>query len=228
VKILRIKMPRVNAWLVESGGRRLLVDSGKPGTTAEFFGGIVRAGCRPGDISLLVISHAHFDHVGGAGRLKKEHGVPIAIHRSEAELLRTGRFEISDGLNGLGRFRAFLGRHVAPRSMFAFEPVEPDIIIDGERRIDDFGFAATLIHSPGHSRGSISLLTDDGDLFPGDLAITQPMPGAWSHMPIYGSSAQDIMRSWRVLLDRGAKHVYPSHGRDFKATELKDLLERYT
>ncbi|MDR0649111.1 MAG: MBL fold metallo-hydrolase [Synergistaceae bacterium] len=225
MRIFCVKMPRVNAWLAESGGRWLLVDSGKPRTVGALFSGIASAGCNPRDISLLVISHAHFDHVGGAGRLKRESGVPIAIHRSEADLLRTGGFEISDGLNGLGRYRAFLGRHVAPRRMFAFEPAEPDVIIDAERRMDDFGFAATIIHSPGHSRGSVSLLTDDGDLFCGDLAITQPLPGIWSHMPIYGSSVQDIKRSWRALLDRGAKHIYPSHGRDFKAEELEDLLK---
>ncbi|MDR1515087.1 MAG: MBL fold metallo-hydrolase [Synergistaceae bacterium] len=218
----------MNAWLAESGGRWLLVDSGKPKTTGALLGGIAAAGCAPEDISLLIISHAHYDHVGGAGRLKREAGVPIAIHKSEADLLRTGGFKISDGLNGLGRVRAFLGRHVAPRRMFAFEPAEPDIIIDDERRVDDFGFAATIIHSPGHSMGSISLLTDDGDLFPGDLAITQPLPGVWAHMPIYGSSIQDIRRSWRALLERGAKHVYPSHGSDFPAKELEALLDSRT
>jgi glyoxylase-like metal-dependent hydrolase (beta-lactamase superfamily II) len=204
-----------------------LVDSGKPKTTGALYGGIAAAGINPRDISLLIISHAHYDHVGAAGRLKRETGVPIAIHRNEAGLLRTGGFEISDGLNPLGYMRAFLGRHVAPRSMFAFEPAEPDIIIEDERRIDDFGFPAAIIHSPGHSRGSISLLADDGSLFCGDLAITQPMQGVWRHMPIYGSSIDDIKKSWRALLERGARHVYPSHGRDFPAKELEYLLNKY-
>lgn len=225
--IFRIKMPRVNAWLARHGGRWLLVDSGKPKTSGALFDGIAGACLKPRDISLLIITHAHYDHVGAAGRLKRETGAPIAIHGEEAGLLRTGGFEISDGLNALGRVRAFLGRHAAPRSMFAFEPAEPDIIVESEMRIDGFGFPAAIIHSPGHSRGSISLLADDGSLFSGDLAISQPLPGIWSHMPIYGSSARDIKKSWRMLLERGAKHVYPSHGHDFPAKELESLLSRY-
>lgn len=39
-------------------------------------------------------------------------------------------------------------------------------------------------------------------------------------MPIYGTSIRDIASSWRMLADRGAKHVYPSHGRDFSMSEL--------
>jgi glyoxylase-like metal-dependent hydrolase (beta-lactamase superfamily II) len=222
--IHRIRMPRVNAWLLKSGGRWLLIDSGKPGTVDALFRGIAATGCEIGNIALLLITHAHFDHVGGATRLKREAGVPIAIHKDEADLLRTGRFEISGGLNALGRTKVFLGRHVAPRAMFAFEPTAPDIIIEGKRRLDDFGFAAAVIHTPGHSQGSISLLTDGGDLFCGDLAITQPLTGIWRHMPIYGSSIEDIKRSWRMSLDMGAKHVYPSHGRDFPSYELAELL----
>jgi glyoxylase-like metal-dependent hydrolase (beta-lactamase superfamily II) len=224
LKIHRIRMPRVNSWLLESGGRWLLIDSGKPRTVDALFRGITAKGCEIGNIALLLITHAHFDHVGGASRLKRETGVPIAIHKNEADLLRTGRFVISDGLNALGRTKVFLGRHVAPRAMFAFEPTVPDIIIEGKSRLDDFGFAASVIHTPGHSPGSISLLTDGGDLFCGDLAITQPLAGIWRHMPIYGSSVEDIKHSWRMSLDMGAKHVYPSHGRDFPSYELAELL----
>jgi glyoxylase-like metal-dependent hydrolase (beta-lactamase superfamily II) len=218
-------MRGVNSWLAESGGRWLMIDAGKPSTVGQLFSGIESAGCGPEKISLLVISHAHYDHVGGAGPLKKKANVPVAIHRADAGLLRSGGFEISDGLNFTGRLKAFLGRNVAPRRMFAFEPVEPDVIVDRERRIDDFGFAAVILHTPGHSNGSISVLTDEGDLFPGDLAITQPMSGIWRHMPIYGSSVDDIKNGWRSLLERGARHVYPSHGEDFPASELRQILK---
>jgi glyoxylase-like metal-dependent hydrolase (beta-lactamase superfamily II) len=224
VKIHRITMPRVNAWLAGFGGKWLMIDAGKPDSVNLLASGMASLGLSPTDINLLVISHAHFDHVGGAGFVKRKGGMPVAIHKTEADLLRSGSFEISDGLNAFGRLKIFIGRHIAPRSMFAFEPVTPDLIIEGERRLDDFGFPATIIHTPGHSPGSISVLFDKGDLFIGDLAITQHMPGIWRHMPFYGSSIEDIKMSWRALLARGAKHVYPSHGRDFPASELADLL----
>ena len=224
MKIHRIALGHLNAWLIEKDGRWIVFDTGKRRTIRRFLAGIEAAGCMPRDIALIVISHAHYDHVGGVGQLKKLSSAPVAIHRHDAESLRSGAFAISDGLNMIGRFKAFMGRRVMSRAMFAFDPVEPDILVDEERRLDDLGFPATLIHTPGHSEGSISLLSDDGALFAGDLTITQPLPGIWRHMPIYGSSIEEIKKNWRALIERCASHVYPGHGRDFAISELEKLL----
>ncbi|MDR1886017.1 MAG: MBL fold metallo-hydrolase [Synergistaceae bacterium] len=223
-KIHRIRLDGVNAWLMESGGRWLLFDSGKPRSAGSLLAGIRSAGCSPRDISLVVLSHAHYDHVGGASAIRELSDAPVVIHRLEAEVLRSGKFVISDGLNALGRMKAFIGRRLVPKRFFAFTPVDPDLIVDGSMRIDGCGFAAAIIHTPGHSEGSISVQTNDGDLFAGDLAITQPLSGIWRHMPIYGSSTDDIKRSWRMVLDMGAKRIYPSHGREFDAAELAEWL----
>ncbi|MDR3354945.1 MAG: MBL fold metallo-hydrolase [Synergistaceae bacterium] len=223
-EIHRIRLKGVNAWLVRSGERWLLVDTGKPRSSSALMAGIRFAGCKPADISLVVLSHAHYDHVGCARRIKEISSAPIAIHRLEAEVLRSGRFVVSDGLNAMGRFKAFMGRHVVPHIFFSFQPVEPDVIIDSDVRLDNLGFPASIIHTPGHSEGSISVLFDDGRIFTGDLTITQPLPGIWRHMPIYGSSIAGIKRTWRRILDMGAKHIYPSHGADFPADELAEWL----
>jgi glyoxylase-like metal-dependent hydrolase (beta-lactamase superfamily II) len=113
---------------------------------------------------------------------------------------------------------------VVPHIFFAFAPVEPDIVIKDDVRLDSRGFSAAVVHTPGHSEGSISVLFDDGCVFTGDLAITQPLSGIWRHMPIYGSSIDAIKRTWRLILDLGAKHIYPSHGADFPADELAEWL----
>ena len=224
MKIHRIPLGHLNAWLIEKDGRWIVFDTGKRRTIRRLLAGIEAAGCAARDIALIVISHAHYDHVGGVGTLKKLSSAPVAIHRHDAEILHTGSFILSDGLHWIGRFKAFMGRHVMPKAMFAFDPVAPDILVDEERRLDDLGFPATLIHTPGHSEGSISLLCDDGALFAGDLTITQPLPGLWRHMPIYGSSIEEIKKTWRMLIERGARHIYPGHGRDFPISTLEKLL----
>lgn len=220
----RISLGRLNAWLIEKDGRWIAFDTGRRRMARRFFAGIEAAGCAARSIALIAISHAHYDHVGCAAALKRLSGAPVAVHRRDADILRTGGFLLSDGLNWIGRFKTFMGRHVMPRRMFAFDPVEPDILVDEQRRLDDFGFPAALIHTPGHSEGSISLLSDDGSLFAGDLTITQPLPGSWRHTPIYGSSVEEIKKTWRALIDLGARHVYPGHGRDFPISELEELL----
>ncbi len=224
MKVRRISLGHLNPWLIECGGRWIAVDAGRPRAVDRFLSAVEAAGCEAREIALIVVTHAHYDHVGAVAALKALSGAPVAAHRSEAEILRTGGFVLSDGLNALGRFRAFMGRHVVPRSVFAFEPFEPDILVDEERRLDDLGFPSALVHTPGHSDGSISLLFDDGNLFAGDLAITQPLPGLWRHMPIYGTSIEAVKKTWRVMIDRGARHIYPGHGRDFPASELERYL----
>jgi glyoxylase-like metal-dependent hydrolase (beta-lactamase superfamily II) len=186
--------------------------------------GMRSVGCKPEDITLIVLSHAHYDHVGCARKIKGIAHAPIMIHSLEAEILRSGRFVVSDGLNSLGRFKAFMGRHVVPHFFFAFAPVEPDIVIKNDIRLDSRRFSAAVVHTPGHSEGSISVLFDDGCIFTGDLTITQPLSGIWRHMPIYGSSIDAIKKTWRLILDLGAKHIYPSHGADFPASELAEWL----
>lgn len=210
----------VNVWLVERAERWLVVDTGRPGSVKRLLAGIERTGCSLRDIALIVLSHAHFDHVGGAAELRRRSGAPVAIHRLEAPLLREGAFSLSPGLNALGRAEVFIAKRFVSRCRFEFTPVEPDVLVDDEMRLDSYGFDATVIHSPGHSPGSVSVLTDGGELFAGDLAVTQPLPGRWRHMPIYGTSIRDIAASWRMLADRGAKHIYPSHGGDFSMSEL--------
>ena len=81
-----------------------------------------------------------------------------------------------------------------------------------------------MIHTPGHSWGSVSVLLDSGEAFVGDLAMNMfPMrlkPG----LPIFGDDVQVVKNSWRKLLDMGAKTVYPAHGKPFPVETLYEAV----
>ena len=88
----------------------------------------------------------------------------------------------------------------------------------------EYGIPGKVIYTPGHSWGSVSVLMDSGEAFVGDLAMNMlPMrlnPG----LPVFGDDFQIIKKSWRKLLDMGAKTVYPAHGKSFPVEILyKDL-----
>jgi glyoxylase-like metal-dependent hydrolase (beta-lactamase superfamily II) len=69
--------------------------------------------------------------------------------------------------------------------------------------LERIGIGGEILHTPGHSDDSVSLLLDDGAVFTGDL--TQPrFVGA--------EDAAVVEASWRLLRERGARRVYPGHG----------------
>lgn len=67
----------------------------------------------------------------------------------------------------------------------------------------ELGIAGEILHTPGHSDDSVSLLLDDGSAFTGDL--THPGFATEEQAPAIGAS-------WRLLRDHGASRVYPGHG----------------
>jgi len=87
----------------------------------------------------------------------------------------------------------------------------------------DGGIPGKIVHTPGHSSGSVSILLETGDAFVGDLAMNAlPMrlsPG----LPILGDDISRIKESWGVLKREGAKKIYPEHGKPFTI----EVINRY-
>ncbi|WP_051441565.1 MBL fold metallo-hydrolase [Arthrobacter sp. H14] len=82
--IHRIQNAYVNAYLVEDGDRVAIIDAGLPAMWAELQSALSEIGARPGRVSHMVLTHAHFDHLGVAAKVQSEYGVPVLVHRSDA------------------------------------------------------------------------------------------------------------------------------------------------
>jgi glyoxylase-like metal-dependent hydrolase (beta-lactamase superfamily II) len=100
-----------------------------------------------------------------------------------------------------------------------------DIILENEEfSLFDFGIPGKVIHTPGHSSGSVSVLLETGDVFVGDLAMNgfplRLSPG----LPIFAEDLQEVKDSWKLLLDKGARMVYPAHGRSFSAEIIRKII----
>jgi glyoxylase-like metal-dependent hydrolase (beta-lactamase superfamily II) len=76
----------VNCYLLEEEGRLTIVDAALPRTWSVLLRAIEAIGCRKEDVAALVLTHAHFDHVGFARRVRSELGVPVLAHRLEHDL----------------------------------------------------------------------------------------------------------------------------------------------
>jgi hydroxyacylglutathione hydrolase len=190
IKRLVVGSLSANCWIVgkESVGEGLVID---PGGNSE---AICRAIDATGlDIKIIVLTHGHSDHIAALRDVQDKTSAEVAIHVEDA-----------DFLEGHGSYSSQFG--ISYRTPHPPERLlrEGDII-----KVADMSFE--VIHTPGHTPGSICLLTDFG-VFTGDTIFRQGI--GTTLMP--GSSRPQLLESIRkklmILPDNTV--IYPGHGRE--------------
>jgi glyoxylase-like metal-dependent hydrolase (beta-lactamase superfamily II) len=206
--IQRIELGFVNAYLVETPLGFVLVDAGVPSSWDRLKAALDAAGCTPGRLSLVLLTHGDMDHVGCARRLREEYGAPVAVHPGDRGMVESGEDQNRRGSN------------LAIRMAMRFRPhrrdpdapyLSPDVLLEDGQSLAAYGWDARVVHCPGHTVGSVAILTSSGDLIVGDTAsnMTRPGPG------MLVQNAAEYNRTLAMLAALPAKTVFPGHGRPF-------------
>lgn len=207
-KIRRITFANVSGFLVYNSQTVILVDTGHTRTTGQFSEALTAIGRSPGDVRLIVLTHTHFDHSGGAADIKKLTGAPLAVHASEAGFLRDGRTPFPRGTRWKGKVLVILGRLFMPR-LAGYPPVEPDILVQKELDLRPYGIPGRVVHTPGHTAGSVSVLLESGDALVGDNVLGL---GEHDHFPPFANDCEGVLKSWEIYTGSGMKNLFPAHG----------------
>ena len=167
----------VYAYLI-CGQKIYLIDSGVASSEKIILNYLKATGRSPDEISTLILTHAHPDHIGAAAAIKRISGCAVAAHAAEKAWIEDVDLQAKE--RPVPGFRSLVG-----------ESVQVDRTLrDGDVLHLENGLTLQVLHTPGHSPGSISLwLAEDGALFSGDAV---PIAG---DMPIY----QDILASVRSI-----------------------------
>jgi glyoxylase-like metal-dependent hydrolase (beta-lactamase superfamily II) len=209
---LPLRIGDVNCYLLQSGGDAVLVDTGTPGARADLDRELAARGCRPGALRLIVLTHGDLDHIGNAAHLRVAYGCPVAMHAADALAAETGdMFATRQKSNAIARA-------LVPRLM-GFGKAErftPDVLIEDGFSLAAYGLDATVIAIPGHSKGSIGVLTANGDLFCGDLFESTKGPALNSLM----DDQDAALRSFARLRGLEVRTIYPGHGKPFTMAQL--------
>jgi len=221
-EIHRLPMGMCNCYLIKEDGL-VLVDAGPPNQAGKLRTALQKLAIEPKYISLMLITHGHYDHIGSVSKVKTMTDCKVAINHREKEWMEQALMPLPPGIGISGTIMAVLMRITALFIKFPASPVDIELG-DEEFPLHPFGVNGKVLYTPGHTSGSMSLLLDTGEAFVGDLAMngfpTRIRPG----MPIFGDNRNTIKASWRLLLDNGAKWIYPAHGNPFSADVLKKAL----
>jgi glyoxylase-like metal-dependent hydrolase (beta-lactamase superfamily II) len=174
-------------WVVGAGRGRLLVDLGWPGTMGLLRANLRRMDVPLGEIKYGLATHYHIDHAGLAQELKLA-GVSLLVIDVQLPAI------------------PLMKRHTKPRDRYVEISLEGNRVIacsESRALLAELDIPGEIVHTPGHSDDSVSLLLDDGTAFTGDLT---PPQAVWE------SDAEVVLQSWRTLRARGARRIYPAHG----------------
>ena len=200
-------MGTVNCYLVQTGSGFVLIDTGTSNKRGELEEALTRAGCQPGDLKLIILTHGDFDHTGNAAYLRERFGARIGMHRADVGMAEQGDmfWNRSSGNALLRRLAPLLFRFPKSRRF------RPDLYLAEGEDLSGFGFTARVLSIPGHSQGSIGILTDSGDLFCGDLFENSKEPATNSLMddPAACEASLEKLRGPEI------NTVYPGHGQPF-------------
>jgi len=150
-----------NAYLVKRDDGITVVDTGLPGNAGKIIDYVQSIGCQASDIKTIVLTHSDMDHSGSVARLKEETKARVAIHEADAPRL-SGEKEPKAVKGVLG----LLLRAMA--AVMRFKRMKADVLLKDSDIVDRL----TVIHTPGHTDGSICLYLPGRALFVGDALLT--------------------------------------------------------
>jgi endoribonuclease LACTB2 len=187
MNIVNVGYDSTNYYLIESKHGKLLVDCGWPGTLPKFSAVLKRKGISLNDIKYLFVTHFHPDHAGLTQELKNK-GVQSLLLEPQIDFIPqlTEFFKTKD-------YPYVEIRH------------NDNLILkleESRKFLADIGLAGEILHTPGHSNDSITLILDEGFAFTGDL------------QPRFMLPAEDKIsdESWDQIYQHKITRIFPGHG----------------
>ncbi len=223
VEIVPIELGFDTCYVLRGQGV-IVLDAGQPRKGRVFEKSLRRAGIGARDVRLILLTHAHWDHMGSAAELKEITGAPLAVHKAEVDWVQNGNPPLPPGATRWGKVFIAIHRLVMP--LINVPSAAVDIQLGDETvSLREYGIPGRVVHTPGHSPGSVSVVLEDGTAFVGDLAMNRIPLRVTPGLPILADDMAAVRASWRKLLEMGVRTIYPAHGRGFSADIMRGSLD---
>jgi glyoxylase-like metal-dependent hydrolase (beta-lactamase superfamily II) len=186
MNVVNVGYASTNYYSIEIKNGKLLVDCGWPGTLPQFIKVLQRKGIALGEIKYLLVTHLHPDHAGLVQELKNQR---IEFILPECQAASLGTF----------------GEYFSGKSLPYVEIKQNDNIrlsLEQSRSfLAGLGLRGEILHTPGHSDDSVTLILDEGYAFTGDL-----------HPAFMSGGDEKTLTSWDKIHLHKINHILPGHG----------------
>ena len=175
-----------NCYLVYEKEKAVVID---PGADAkDILDVIAKNGLK---LTHILLTHGHYDHIGGVQELKDSTGAKICIHMDDAEMLKSARMNLSITAG-------------SPSVTYS-----PDVFLYDGQVIETGGMSIRVLHTPGHTPGGACFEIGE-NLFTGDTLFNRSV----GRTDFPGGSTEQLNRSINNVLKKMTKDyvVYPGHG----------------
>ncbi|KNY27961.1 MBL fold metallo-hydrolase [Pseudobacteroides cellulosolvens] len=232
-EIISINLGAVNCYLAKQGNSFILFDTGGYITFDKEINNrlemlekeLDKAGCNSQNLRLIVLTHGDYDHSANAAYIKEKYKTKIAMHKGDLNLVQKPILEDvmksfcfrSLFLKVLFRIMKKKLERINIKILGNFRGFKPDILLNDGDTLNQYGLDAKIIHIPGHTPGSIAILTENGQLIAGDTFTNTKRPKVAPNALDFHAMDKSI----ELLCKLDIKTIYPGHGNPFKMNEYK-------
>lgn len=221
----------INCFLIKGETKHILVDTGIPNSETKIIRQLNKHNIKLEDIGLIIITHGHIDHFGSAKELKDILKVPVLIHDLDKKALQTGKsmFETLKPNNKIWDIvlKPKLVKDTA-------SPCLPDIILNSneEYNLSSYGINGKVIHTPGHTPGSLSIVFENGDAIIMDLASSGILLGGiafnsrMKHPPFHDNLEQ-VKNSLYNVFSFNTENFYLGHGNSVSKKSIMSYINKF-
>jgi hydroxyacylglutathione hydrolase len=211
-----------NVFFIQTEHGQILVDAGMPGDPETLDEVFATAGVDPSTIGLIVVTHGHMDHMGLTAYAKEITGAKVLCHQSLSGKLASGEIEDSVAQNMMGRFINFMAGIQEVTGGGDIEGVQADILVDDSFDLSEYGLSGKVVHTPGHSQGSLSIVLDNGEALIGDMVRDE---GDGEIGPgMFYEDKEALVASLEEVVLFDSRTIYLSHGNTIDNTELRNAV----
>lgn len=224
--IHRINLGITKCYLLEYNNNFLLIDTSYSKKYRLLKRKLAQLKIDLNQIKFVFLTHHHDDHAGFLAELLRETNVTVILHREAISGLQAGKHDLGPKpvnacIGFLLFFFSLFRKHTFPSvniSDFKHFIIDDD---DSSLLKKITGIDGKILHTPGHTPDSISLVLKSGEAFVGDAAMNFLNFCKIRYRPIFVNSIENVLNSWKKILEDSPQIIYPAHGAQFLADELE-------